>query len=148
MTIKRSYTTTALFLFFLFSGMPDTRAQTRATTPEFSETLRFQAQVDQDTTLIRALVSEDLEYIHSNGLIETDDDFVASVASGKIVYGAMTPVSQPTVKRYGKTAVLTGVIGVAGSYKGTAFDIQLQYTSVYRKRRGKWLLVNWQSLKL
>ena len=78
--------------------------------------------------------------------METKADFIASVNSGKITYQEMSPVQQ-SLRRFGKTAVITGLVQVRGLYQGQAFDIELYYTSIYRKERGNWLLINWQSTR-
>jgi len=110
--------------------------------------LRFEAQIKQNTDALQSLLADDLIYIHSNALTETKSDFIASVQSGKIVYADMQAEPGSIIRQKGKTAIITGVVAVSGSYKSTAFAIRLRYTSVYRKKRGIWELTSWQSLKL
>ena len=123
-------------------------AQTKAKTPLVSEQMRFAAQISLDTDALQDLLTDDLIYIHSNALTETKSDFIASVQSGKIVYASMQAEAGSIVRQKGKSAIITGVVAVGGSYKGTPFEIRLRYTSVYQKQRGHWKLASWQSLKL
>ena len=51
------------------------------------------------------------------------------------------------IRAYKKTAVANGIIRVKGLYQGNFFDVQLGYTDVYVKIKGKWKLVAWQSGK-
>ena len=111
-----------------------------------AEAARFRAQVEKDALALETLLDDDLYYLHSNGLIENKQDFITSVSGGKIVYSQMR-ASDHSIRLYGKTAVLYGLLMVGGEYQGEPFNIGLYYTSVYRKKRGKWLLVNWQSTK-
>ena len=111
-----------------------------------AEAARFRAQVEKDGLALETLLDDDLYYLHSNGLIENKQDFITSVSGGKIVYSQMR-ASERSIRLYGKTAVLYGLLMVGGEYEGEPFNIGLYYTSVYRKKRGKWLLVNWQSTK-
>ena len=111
-----------------------------------AEAARFRAQVEKDALALETLLDDDLYYLHSNGLIEDKQDFITSVSGGKIVYSQMR-ASDHSIRLYGKTAVLYGLLMVGGEYQGEPFNIGLYYTSVYRKKRGKWLLVNWQSTK-
>ena len=111
-----------------------------------AEAARFRAQVEKDGLALQTLLDDDLYYLHSNGLIESKQDFITSVAGGKIVYSEMM-ATEHRIRLYGKTAVLYGLLMVRGQYEGEPFDIGLYYTSVYRKQRGDWLLVNWQSTK-
>lgn len=111
-----------------------------------SEAQRFKAQVEQDTDALQLLLHDDLYYLHSNGLTESKADFISSVQSGKITYQEMYPV-ESRLRRFGKTAVVTGLVQVKGLYQGQSFDIGLYYTSIYRKERGRWQLLNWQSTR-
>ena len=132
----------------LLAGPEKANAQTNELSPVLgAERTRFDALVASDTAAVRAVLHPDLLYIHSNGLEESADDFVASVASAKIVYQAFEPVHPPRVRIFRKTALVDGTLNVQGLYQGTAFAIQLRYTSVYRRVRGQWRLIRWQSLK-
>ena len=131
-----------VFLQFAAVGQPESLLR--------SEQIRFTAQVERDTQILDRLLDDDLLYIHSNGLQETKRDFIESVASGSIVYSSMSPVAGAhRITRLGrKHYLIQNVVDVAGLYRGKAFDIQLWYTSVYRKQRGVWQLLTWQSLKV
>ncbi len=48
----------------------------------------------------------------------------------------------------GRSAIINGVLHVTGTISSKPFDIRLRYTDVYFKRKGKWQLAAWQSLKL
>ncbi len=114
-----------------------------------SEDARFQAQMTLDVEALQELVADDLVYIHSNALVESKEDFIASVASGKIVYARMEAESGRQVRMLrSRVGVVNGVVHVVGQYQGTDFDIRLRYTAVYRKRKGQWLLASWQSTRV
>lgn len=132
------------FLVVLLAPLGTLLAQEQAVFD--AEAARFRAQVEKDGLALQTLLDDDLYYLHSNGLMESKQDFITSVNGGKIVYSEMTATDQ-SIRLYGKTAVLYGLVMVAGEYQGEPFNIGLYYTSVYRKKRGKWLLVNWQSTK-
>lgn len=109
-----------------------------------SQKQRFKAQVERNTLALQTLLHDELYYLHSNGFAEDKPDFIQSVKTGSITYLDMFPV-ESRVKRFGKTGVITGLLAVRGLYKGTPFDIQLYFTSVYRKKGRHWQLINWQS---
>ena len=113
-----------------------------------AENARFAAMIAADTTALRDMLHPDLLYIHSNGLEESADDLVASVAAGDIVYQSFEPQQPPRVQTFGKTALVDGLVRVSGLYQGDAFAVDLRYTSVYRKVAGRWVLIRWQSLKV
>lgn len=113
-----------------------------------SEQMRFEAQVSRDTAALGRLLSEDLLYVHSNALAENKADFIRSVASGSIQYLAMRKLQSTMAQIWGKTALLQGIVEVQGLYQGNAFAMTLRYTSVYRKEKGCWQLVTWQSTRI
>ena len=113
-----------------------------------AERARFRAQILADTTALRAALDPDLLLIHSNGREESADQMVASVASGDIVYQQFESLAAPHVLTLGRTALVDGTVRVTGLYEGRAFAVDLRYTSAYRKVRGQWLLIRWQSLKV
>lgn len=59
----------------------------------------------------------------------------------------MEPV-ELKVRMNGRSAIINGVLHVTGTISSKPFDIRLRYTDVYFKRKGKWQLAAWQSLKL
>lgn len=112
-----------------------------------AERTRFNAMTSADIAVLREVLHPDLLFIHSNGLEESADDMAASIASGTIVYQSFEPQQSPGVQVLGKTALVDGLVRVKGLYRGTEFAVDLRYTSVYRKVRGQWLLIRWQSTK-
>ena len=113
-----------------------------------AEQTRFAAMTSIDTTTLRSGLHPDLLYLHSNGLEESADDLVASVASGKIDYQSFEPLQNPHVQIFGKTALVDGLVKVTGLYQGDAFVVDLRYTSVYQKVNDRWQLIRWQSGKV
>ena len=112
------------------------------------EDLRFEAMMNKDTQTLSAYLSEDLRYTHSNGLVETKADHLKNISSGKIVYKQISPLEQ-NIRLYGrKTAVINGVVEVDGELGGKSFLINLRYTDIYVRKKGKWKLAAWQSLKV
>ncbi|MCB0533070.1 MAG: nuclear transport factor 2 family protein [Lewinellaceae bacterium] len=112
-----------------------------------TEQRRFTAMVEKDTELLSTMLDNELQYLHSNGLYETKQQHLTAIASGKIDYQAMARQPNPIVRRYGKIALVNGLVNVNGLINGQSFSLPLRYTAVYRKKKGKWLLVNWQSTR-
>lgn len=117
------------------------------TKPIDAQQLRFNAMTQMDTVQLEKILHEDLQYAHSNGLIESKKDFIQSVALQKIKYEKIEPI-ESKVEKYGKTAIITGFCKVNGKFNNIAFEVKLRYLSVYRKKNGRWLLKSWQSLKI
>ncbi len=112
-----------------------------------SEDKRFAATCAQDTVALAALMHPDLIYVHSNALRESKSDFIRSVAVGKIRYQSFKR-TKIELEHGRKTTIVNGETQVKGLYNGTEFDLNLRYLAVYRKVRGRWLLLRWQSTKM
>ena len=112
-----------------------------------TELRRFDAMTRRDTSALRGLLHQDLFYLHSNGIKETKREHLTAIATGRLVYETMQRESA-TVRRYGKMALVNGKVAVKGKLQGNNFEINLLYSAVYRKYKGQWQLLNWQSTKI
>ena len=112
-----------------------------------TEQQRFASMVSRDTVALRPLLADDLLYTHSNALQETKAAHLSAIATGRLVYASMLRETAQ-VRRYGRIALTNGIVRVTGVVNGTSFDVRLLYTAVYRRVRGQWQLVNWQSTRL
>ncbi len=114
-----------------------------------SEDARFAAQTTRDTLSLSRLLADELVYIHSNALVETKADFIHSVGTGRIVYQRMTPEPARRVRALGRqAAIVDGIVHVTGQFQGNTFDMRLRYTAAYRRHKGAWRLVSWQSTRI
>lgn len=112
-----------------------------------TEQLRFDAMIRKDTAVISPLLGDELIYIHSNALKESKKEHLATISSGKIVYQEMKRESA-TVRIYRKTGISSGTVKVKGLINNNPFDIGMLYTAVYQRRKGVWVLINWQTTRL
>ena len=112
-----------------------------------SETRRFEAMTQADTTALRPMLADELIYVHSNALKESKLEHLSAIASRKLVYEKMER-EEAKVRFYGKTALVNGIVKVRGVLNNNSFEIRLLYSAVYRKKHGIWKLVNWQSTKM
>lgn len=134
------------FLFFLFPlfAFAQSKAQQKILDTELR---RFEAMTRKDTALLRALLADDLVYLHSNTLTESKKEHITNIAAGRLIYEKMTR-EQVKVRRYGKTALTNGIVQVRGVLNEKTFEMRLAYTAVYRKKSGVWRLANWQSTRV
>ena len=121
------------------------------TTPEqelrATEQSRFEAMMRGDTAALRRLLSAELVYTHSNGMVETREVHLAAIGSRKTVYESLAPVAL-SYHFYGELAVGTGEVKSKGTLDGTAFDVRLRVSTVHQRREGRWQLLLWQSTRL
>lgn len=133
-----------LAIFLSINVLAQTKTQRQL---EELEHRRFEAMTKKDSNFLQNVLDNELTYIHSNGLVETKTQHIDNILSGTIVYKFMRP-DELLVRVYKKSAVVTGVVFVNGMFKGKEFDICLRFTDVYVKRKGKWKLAAWQSLRV
>ncbi len=137
-----------LFLFLLFSVNVLLLSQNKSQeTIAALERQRFEAMTKKDIPFLQDVLAENTTYSHSNGLVENKAQHLENIKSGRITYQEME-VEESEIRIFKKTAVVNGIVQVKGFYKNTLFNIRLGYTDVYIKRKRKWKLVAWQSVKL
>lgn len=93
------------------------------------------------------VLDERLEYIHSNGWVQTRSEVLADMKSGKLVYQQVS-IKSASVRRYGQTAVVTGLGTFEGINSGTPFKLDLRYTEVYVLSGNRWKLVSRHSNRM
>ncbi len=108
---------------------------------------RFRAMTTRDMVTLETLLADDLYYIHSNAMTEDKAQHLEAIASGKIVYEKITPVST-RVRRYGKTGIADGKAHVAVQLNGQRVELTLLFTAVYHREKGRWRLTSWQSTRV
>jgi ketosteroid isomerase-like protein len=135
--------------FFLFLALPLFALAQSKTEQKIldSELRRFEAMTRKDTLALRDLLADDLVYLHSNTLTESKKEHISNIGTGYLIYEKMTR-EQAKVRRYGKVALINGVVQVKGILKEKTFEMRLAYTAVYMKKGRTWRLVNWQSTRV
>jgi hypothetical protein len=112
-----------------------------------SERLRFDLMIKADTLALRRYLAEELEYTHSNGIVEDKPAHLGSIGARHTVYRSLEP-SEFRYRRYGSTLVGTGRVQSRGELAGTPFDVVLRVGTVHVWRDGRWQLVMWQSTRV
>lgn len=133
--------------FILLTAFAGLNAQT----PKMQKVLaaelrRFEAMAKADTAALRPMLADDLVYVHSNALKENKLEHLSAISTKKLVYQKMDR-QEAGVRIYGKTALVNGLVNVRGVLNGNPFEVRLLYLAAYRKKRGAWVLIHWQSTK-
>ena len=131
----------------VISCLTSARAQEPVSELRAVEVARFEAQVKRDTAALRALLGDDLVYIHSNALTESKSDFLETVTTGRIVYDSLVPVEMHH-RIYGQAAVGNGKVRVQVQMNGRTLRVDLLFTTVHVRQAGGWRLVSWQSTRV
>jgi hypothetical protein len=112
-----------------------------------AEDARFAAMVAADSGTMRRWFADDLEYVHSSGQVESRDQLIESITSGRTRYVAVTPAERQVVSLGGDAAIVRGRGRFQVAAAGKALDLQIRYLAVYGKQDGVWRLRSWQSLR-
>jgi ketosteroid isomerase-like protein len=108
---------------------------------------RMAATVAADVATLAALMTDDLSYTHSNGIVETKAEFLEALRTGKHVYRSITPDAR-RVRVYGDVAVVSGPCRITVVPGGTPTEIGLYFTELYFQQNGHWLMALWHSTRL
>ncbi|MEX2304499.1 MAG: nuclear transport factor 2 family protein [Bryobacterales bacterium] len=117
------------------AGSTDAESEVRAAMIAWKE-----ATLGKDGAALDSLLHQDLTYSHSNGRTQTKDDVVSSVAGGK---SSVTGIDfgDPTVRVYGTTALVKGIVDVHNSKDGVTATAHLDILHVWIKGPRGWQMV-------
>ena len=103
------------------------------------------ADLKTDAAFIGRIIAADYTGVGSRGTTDTKESYLASYKDTSTkTTGCVN--SNMKVRIYGDTAVVTGTMTRAGTFKGGAFkDRQLLFTDVFIRREGRWQCVASQS---
>jgi hypothetical protein len=105
------------------------------------------AMVAGDGKSLTRLASPGLSFGHSNGLVQTREEFVGSVVQKKEIFREIKLVDQK-VRVYGRTAVSRHEFHADILLEGKPLNVKLQCIEVWDKTSGGWKLVSRQAFKV
>lgn len=114
---------------------------------QLEETWR-NAVLSSDTSAMAPLLADDYTAITANGTLQTKEDWLANLRSGRIHITTLD-ISDRRVRFYGDTAVVTSLAQVQGTgSEGEVFG-SFRYTRVYvRNPQGKWKIVSFEASRI
>lgn len=104
------------------------------------------AMVAKDSAALSELLSEDVTYGHTNGMIQTKAEFIRSVMSGEQDYQSFE-VDSINVKTYGISTIVNAHAKAKLLFKGSPLDLNMKMLLVWIKKNSKWILVARQTVK-
>ena len=112
-----------------------------------AEAARFQANVDADARVLGQVLDDGLEYVHSNGEMNTKAEFIQSLTSGKRDYVSTTFEIQG-IRIFGEVAIIRGTAKVTVADGGQSRDLDLGYTDVWLWKDKRWQMTAWRSARM
>ena len=104
------------------------------------------ALIQKDSVSLSKLLSDDVSYGHSNGLLQTRSQLIRDVVSGVQDYKSIDP-SDLQIRIYDKTAIVTMKSGVSLVMQGKPMNISMNVLLVWVWKDNDWKLVARQSVK-
>ena len=112
-----------------------------------AELSRFQAQVKVDQRALGLLLDDDLEYVHSNGVVDSKASFIESLVKGTRDYVATT-ANIESVRIFGNVAIIRGTAKITVNEGGKPLDLDLGYTDFWVWKDGRWQMTAWRSARM
>ena len=108
---------------------------------------KFEWMINKNYDSLNYILDDRLKYVHSNGWIQTKQDVIDDLKSGKIEY-QLVSTTETSVRFYENTAILIGKGKFSGLINKTPFALDLIFTEVYFKSGKRWLLVSRHANKM
>ena len=106
-----------------------------------------QATIKKDGAALEKLLSPDLSYSHSSAMNQSKAEVIKAVTTGKASTEAIN-FMEPTVRVYGKTALVKGKVDITNSTDGKSTTAHLDILHVWVKGPQGWQLVARQATRL
>lgn len=110
------------------------------------EVLR-KAMIDADGEKLKALTSEKLIYVHSNGNFQNQNEFIDGIVSGKSDFVTIEFQNQ-TITIQDNVAIVRHVLSAHTKDDGIDRDIKIGIMLVWQKQKNNWILIARQAYKL
>ncbi len=112
------------------------------------EKARVNATLTADTKQLEQMLAEEVVWIHSSGKRDSKATYIQAIAEGKARYKSMS-VEQSEARIYGEIAITNGILEFESIAPDNAITkVRTLFTCVYRKKKGNWQVVSWQTTRL
>lgn len=136
-----------LMVFFQYSVFAQkTNAKEENAVKSQVEILR-QAMIDADGAKLKALTSDQLNYVHSNGNFQNQAEFIEGIVSGKSDFVSIDFQNQ-TITIQNDVAIVRHILSAHTKDDGIDRDIKIGIMLVWQKQKNKWILIARQAYKL
>src|SRR5688572_5237986 len=109
------------------------------------ETLR-KAMLDADKATLEKCTAPELSYGHSSGKVETKNEFVDALVTGKSDFVSIS-LSDQTVKVVGNTAIVRHTLQGETNDNGNRGTVKLFVLTIWQKQNGQWKLLARQAAR-
>lgn len=108
---------------------------------------RVAAMVANDAQAVAALLSDGLNYGHSDGRVQTKGELLVALTANSMQYRAYN-YQQREVQALGSARGVTGVAKVQVVVAGSTLEFTIRFLAVYVQEGGTWRLAAYQSAQI
>ena len=108
---------------------------------------RTAATLAADPARLEVILSDDLRYAHSNGLVEDKARFIESLTSRRFSYDSFAHQERTFTPAGPGIVLMTGRVTVRARANDQPVTIDLNYLAVWREENGRWRFLAWQSCR-
>jgi hypothetical protein len=98
-----------------------------------------------DRARLNAVLSDELRYAHSSGLVDSKTSFIAALSNGKIVYESFEYLVRDFLPAAPGVVLMTGRVLIHVVIDNKKIAVDLNFLSVWRQEKGRWRFLAWQS---
>lgn len=108
---------------------------------------RLAAMMAGDGEALGRLMSDQLRFVHSDGRVESKNDYVKNLMAGDTAYAEAKTSELETLQIAADVVVVLGVQQMRKKLGAEWSDIKLRYLAVWRNESGTWRMIAWQSAR-
>jgi hypothetical protein len=106
------------------------------------------ALVNDDEKVLTQLLNDNVSYGHSNGWVQTKNDIINDLKSGKLVYHKLENISEGVVTINNSWATVRTNTNAEAKMNGNVVQLKLHILQVWLKTKSGWQLIARQGVKL
>ena len=113
-----------------------------------AERALYDTMIAKDLDALAGLLSKDLAYVHSTGVVETKAEYLAAVDRSLYAYKKIES-RRPVIVHYGETAIMHGIVDMwVATDGGPVEQLCLRFVLVWVREDGRWRLMLRQTTRL
>jgi hypothetical protein len=106
---------------------------------------RIAATIAADPVRLAHLLSDQLHYAHSNGLIDTKGTFIDSLTGRRVVYESADYAQRDFIPAGPGIVLMKGRVRFKVGLGAERILLDLNFLAVWREEGGRWRFLAWQS---
>ncbi len=120
-------------------------SQQLMTTANQLEGARWAFMLRGDATALAELLSEDLRYVHSSGVLDGKKEHLETIISRSVIYKSAESRIESVIPVGQDGLIINGVIKMEATIQGTPRSMHSRFVVVWRREAGSWKLVAHQT---